>query len=280
VRTNINKRLESEAMWGKVRPTATMLHRSLLIAAGALALLGCSAADDHPPPAPRGGVVGAPGKLATVSDAAPATQKPANAELQLTAVEAVRGFLGTLRATVTNAAGDVVTGTFEEVGSLAARGTHELNFALPADDRYTVSLLAVTSASEPVTCRASVGDLALEAGVQARVQVFGWDCGRDTDPVPVIDDAACARLADWSFVGRASAETGQPVPLAVSARATSEALARVAWSVPDAAFGEFSEPTAWRTDFHCAEPAGDVPLTLRLTEGACEQTVTQTVACH
>jgi hypothetical protein len=114
----------------------------------------------------------------------------------------------------------------------------------------------------------------------ARAQVFGWSCDADASSVPVITNESCPSLADWSFVGRTMAELGQPVPLVVAMRGAQGAPTQLEWSVPAAGLGEFSEPSALRTDFHCARAAAEVPLSLRLTRGACQQTVKQVVACR
>ncbi len=256
----------------------------LLLFMSAGAALGCGAAGEHyesPADAVGHGDAASNGRTSPspsakdASNAAVAALAPGEGVLEVSARGRVTSYLGATHAVVTNAAGQVVAGADEDAEPALGHAA-ELTLRLPASDDYTLSLSATPLDAAAESCRASIGPLQVEPGAAARVRVFAWDCGERIGYVPETAAQACYWLADWTVVGRTRAAVGEEVRVAVVA----PERMRYRWSSAAPELGRFSAPAAAQTALRCQAPGEDLAFQVAVTDGECEQLVTQTVSCE
>ena len=96
--------------------------------------------------------------------------------------------------------------------------------------------------------------------------------------VPAAIENDCDWLADWAFVSRTSAAVGDAIEVSVAGHDTAGNPAQINWSA-SRAHGVFDDPRAPQTAFRCQALDRALPLTVALSDGQCQQQVTQTVAC-
>ena len=261
-----------------------MLTERLLALSSAVCLLCCSGGVEPYAPAPSEGASSV--AAGQPSDAVSRAAKPAAAAargegfLELRAAADVTSFLGSLHAVVQGADGLVVGGADEEVAAPSSADARSLSLVLPAGDDYTVTLTATTADAQPTTCRASVAGLRIAAGSTARAQIFSWDCGGVAGYVPAALDSDCYWLADWSFVTRTRAAVGDLIDVSAAGHDPRGNAPAFSWftAAPDS--GTFQHPDSSSTAFRCQAAAENLPLTVQLSAGGCEQQVTQIVACR
>jgi len=264
-------------------PSIRTVIERLLVTLCACALLGCSAHGERFEAPPELTSSSRPStSSATGRDDAQATDIDARAfdplteaELLVRARTRVTSFLGTTHAVVEDAEGSIVAGADEDSSNPEPSQESQLSLRLPAGSGYTLKLSATTSDEHPTTCRASVGPLSVRGGSTARVQVLAWDCGEKVGYVPETLENDCYWLADWAFVDRTSAAVGERIQGGVAASGS----ARYRWSSPAPELGDFTAQDAARINFRCEAPGEKLTLQVTLSEGGCEQHVTQTVSC-
>jgi hypothetical protein len=198
--------------------------------------------------------------------------------LEVTTRSAVTSFLGASHCVVEDQDGEVVAGADEE-SSAAGSDESQLSFTLRAGSAYTLRLTATTDDARPTTCHATVGPVAIDAGAIARVRVFAWDCGDRMGYVPQTAHADCYWLAGWSFVGDASAALGDAIDVGVVASASADQKLRYRWATTSEKLGSFSDPSSPSTAFRC-QSRGELPLEVAISDGVCEQRVTQAISCR
>ncbi|HYJ07683.1 MAG TPA: hypothetical protein VEX18_01705, partial [Polyangiaceae bacterium] len=129
------------------------------------------------------------------------------------------------------------------------------------------------------TCRATIGPVQVEAGSVARVHVFAWDCGDRIGYVPQAAQDDCYWLADWSFVGPTNVPLGRVIDARVVAKKGAGTLA-YQWSSSAPELGGFSAPGAPQTALRCLAAGENLPFQVSISDGVCEQLVTQVVSCR
>jgi hypothetical protein len=192
----------------------------------------------------------------------------------------IESYLGGVRAVVRDAAGAVVGGGEQETDSAFTGSALELSLSLPAGEGYTLSLSASTADAQPMTCRATVGPLQIDADALATVQVLAWDCGDAIGYVPGASDAGeCFWLGDWSFVSRSSAAVGEDIVVSAAGHGAEGKPARFAWATAVPAFGRFADPNAAGTSFRCQSAGQEQLLTVTIRDGECQKQLSHSVSC-
>lgn len=194
---------------------------------------------------------------------------------------AVPSFLGAVHAVVTDVDGRVIGGVDEDVADPEQISERRLALPLPAGEGYRLRLTATTSDPQPTTCRAAIDAFSVAAGATARLQVFSWDCEGVVGYVPTTAEPSdCSWLTDWAFVARTSASVGERIEVAAAAHDAEGKPARLRWSTPTPALGEFASPEATQTTFQCRSAGEDLALELVASDGQCAQHTRQLVACR
>ena len=246
----------------------------------AASLWGCAGRAEHEPAAD-----GSSAGLTPSGNHAPSAMTPSAAPggetdglLEVTTAAGVASFFGSMRGVVTDARGNVVAGAEEDVERPELEHERKLSFVLPAAGDYRVSLSATSTGAAPSECHASAFPLGVEAGAIASAQIFAWECGDVTGYVPRAVQADCYWLADWSFVSRTSASVGETISVAASAHDL-QAATQFSWS-SSAAQGSFADPRSAQTSFRCQAAGENLALSVAISDGNCQQQLTQLVSCR
>jgi hypothetical protein len=197
--------------------------------------------------------------------------------LDVTTAAGVASFFGTMQGVVTDARGNVVAGAEEDVEHPELEHDRRLAFVLPAGSDYHLSLSATSTGAAPAQCHASAFPLRIEAGATASAQIFAWQCGDVTGYVPRSVPADCYWLADWAFVSRTRADVGETIAVSATAH-DPQAAAQFNWS-SSAGQGSFADPRAAQTSFRCQAAGENLALSVAISDGNCEQQLTQLVSC-
>jgi hypothetical protein len=251
---------------------------------GACTLLACGGPDDQLAPPAIARTERAP-EQAHASDAPAQAALPdtrrrvGEGVLNVFVGTTLTSYLGGVQAVVEDRDGNVVVGSVSEVAQPEDAHDYQLSLPLRAGDDYWLSLSATTVEEHPTACTASVGPFDIGAGSTAQVQTLAWVCGDTIGYLPAALGNDCYWAAEWTFIGRASASVGELIDVSASGHDTNGNLARFEWSTAMPEHGHFAEPHAHATSFRCQAAGIDLPLSVSITAGDCEQTLTRTVTC-